>query len=355
LICFKENNYQEYVKFKEIKMFRSIQNYSRLLKISMFFILSQLIFSLQPSAYFQPSIAFAEENKFFVDKVVAVVDREVITWSELYKFMEFTFKDELKALNPDEKFKYFKKHEQEFLEKLIDVKLQIDEAERYGIFVAESEIEDAIKDIKKKYNLTDEAFIETLKKEGMTLNDYKKMLKEQILIGRALNSLVKSKIIITEKEVNNYIASHPELSCDEEGYYVSQIFVRIREKEDEMKNVINEILKRLIQGESFSKVASQFSEDISAKSGGSIGLLKINEISPELVNLFSKMNIWQISEPMMTANGIFIFKLDGKCFKRDSEALKNYVQALLEEEKFKKERNLWVRSLRQKAYIEIMD
>jgi len=323
-----------------------MSNYSKLSKITIFLILVITFFF---------SLSFAEDNKFFVDKVVAVVNKEVITWSELYKFMEFTFKDELKLLNPDEKFKYFKNHEQEFLEKLIDTKLQIDEAERYGIFVTESEIDGAINDIKNKYNLTDEAFIETLKKEGMTLNDYKKMLKEQIIIGRALNSLVRSKIIITEKDINNYIASHPELSCDEEGYYVSQIFVRIREKEDEMKDKINEILKKLIQGESFSKVASQFSEDVSSKSGGSIGLLKKSEISPELINLFSKMNIGQISEPMMTANGIYIFKLDGKCFKRDSEALKSYVRALLEEEKFKKDYKLWLRSLRQKAYIEIMD
>ncbi|WP_297211159.1 MULTISPECIES: peptidylprolyl isomerase [Thermodesulfovibrio] len=316
-----------------------------------FLLLLFLLFSVQALTF---SISFAQE-KFFVDRVLAVVNREVVTWSELYKYMEFISRDEIKNLNPDEKFKYFKQREEEFLERLIDTKLQIEEAERYGIFVSDSEIEAAINDIKRKYGLNDKEFEESLKKEGMTLNDYKKMMKEQIIIGRAVNSLVRSKIIITDSEINSYISSHPELSCEEEGYYVSQIFIKMRDNQEQVKDKINEAIKRLIQGESFSKVASQLSEDASARTGGSIGLLKRSEISPELSNVFSKMNVGGISEPLVTANGVYIFKLDGLCFKKNSETLKNYVRTIIEDEKFKKEYRLWIRGLRQRAYIEVMD
>lgn len=316
----------------------------------------QLIFIFLLCTIFHlASNVYAEENRFLIDRVVAVVNKDVITWSELYKYMEFIAKDEIKALNPDEKFKYFKAHEEEFLERLIETKLQIDEAEKYGIFVTDSEIEEAINEIKKKYNLTDQAFHETLRKEGMSINDYKKMLREQILIGRAVNLFVRSKIIITDSEIDNYTATHPELLCDDDGYYVSQIFLKKRENQEELKAKINEVLKRLFQGESFSKVASQMSEDVTAKTGGSIGLIKKKDITPELLDLFSKMNIGQISEPMMTEEGIFIFRLEGVCFKKGSAQLVNYVKTLLEEEKFKKNYRLWIRGLRQKAYIEIMD
>ncbi|MEJ5228059.1 peptidylprolyl isomerase [Thermodesulfovibrio sp.] len=310
-----------------------------------------IFFSVQAFTF---SISFAQD-KFFVDRVLAVVNREVVTWSELYKYMEFISRDDIKNLSPDEKFKYFKQREEEFLERLIDTKLQIEEAERYGIFVSDSEIEAAINDIKKKYGLNDKEFEESLKKEGMTLSDYKKMMKEQIIIGRAVNSLVRSKIIITDSETNSYISSHPELSCEEEGYYVSQIFIKMRDNQEQVKEKISEAIKRLIQGESFSKVASQLSEDASARTGGSIGLLKRSEISPELSNVFSKMNVGGISEPLVTANGVYIFKLDGLCFKKNSETLKNYVRTIIEDEKFKKEYRLWIRSLRQRAYIEVMD
>lgn len=336
-----------------LKLFKlSIAN--NLLLITIFSALLTFIF--QTHAFTLLTLVYAEENTlYFVDKVIAVVNKEVITWSELYKYMEFVSKDEIKHLNPDEKFKYFKSHQEEFLEKLIDTKLQIAEAERYGIFIKDEEINFAINDIKKKYGLTDEGFIEALKKEGMTLNDYKKMLKEQVIIGRAVNSLVRSKIVVTDADINSYLSTHPELVCDDEGYYISQIFIRKKENEAEMTKKINEVLKRLVQGDSFSKVASQLSEDASAKTGGVIGLLKKSEIAPILSNLFSKMNVEQISEPMMTEHGVFIFKLDGVCFKKNSERLVNYVRTIIEDEKFKKEYKLWVRSLRQRSYIEIMD
>lgn len=315
------------------------------------FIFSVLFFSLQPLA----ASLISAQDKFFVDRVVAVVNREVITWSELYKYMEFTARDEVKDMNPDEKFKFFQQREEEILDRLIDTKLQIEEAERYGIFVSDSEIDSAISEIKKKYGLAEKEFEENLKKEGMTLSDYRKMMKEQIIIGRIVNSQVRSKIIITDSDINAYISSHPELSCEEEGFYVSQIFIRMRENQEQMKEKVNEIIKRLIQGESFSKVASQLSEDASAKTGGSIGLLKKSEISPELVGVFSRMNVGTISEPMVTGTGIYIFRLDGLCFRKGSDGLKNYVRTIIEDEKFKREYKLWIRGLRQRAYVEIMD
>ncbi|MEN2985910.1 MAG: SurA N-terminal domain-containing protein [Thermodesulfovibrionaceae bacterium] len=303
---------------------------------------------------FSPIFSYAAET-FFVDKVVAVVNREVITWSELYKFMEFSLRDKIQLMNPDEKFKYFREQQQNFLERLIDTKLQLEEAEKFGIFVSDSEIETAVAEIKRKYRLTDKEFEEALKKEGLTLKDYKKMLKDEITIGRAVNSLVRSKIVITDSEIKSYILSNPELVCDDEGYYVSQIFIRRREDEGELKSKLDEILRKLIEGVSFSKVASQFSEDSSAKTGGAIGLLKKKEIAEPLSQLFSKMSVGQISEPMLTEGGVYIFRLDGVCFPKDSEKLYNYVRSNLEEERFKKEYKLWVRSLRQRSYIEIME
>jgi peptidyl-prolyl cis-trans isomerase SurA len=58
---------------------------------------------------------------------------------------------------------------------------------------------------------------------------------------------------------------------------------------------------------------------------------------------------------MLTEHGVYIFKLDGICFLKGSQQLTDHVRNLLTEEKIKKEYKLWVRSLRQKAYIEIMD
>lgn len=316
----------------------------------LFFILITSILSLIPSIN-----CLSSEDRFFLDRVLAVVNRDVITWSELYKFMEFTSKEKVQNMNVEEKFKYFKGKEEEYLERLIDTKLQIEEAEKHGITISEGEIDSAINEIKKKYGLSDREFEDNLKKEGLTLSEYRKLLREQIIIGRVLNTIIRPRVIVSEAEINSFISSNPQLVCDEEGFYISQIFVRMRENQEEVKNRVNQILSRLTQGEQFSKVASELSEDLSAKSGGSIGLLKKREISHELVSLFSNMSVGQRSEPMVTSAGVYIFRLDGICFKRNSEELKNYVRTQLEEQKLKREHRLWIRSLRQRSYVEIMD
>lgn len=300
-------------------------------------------------------LSFSGEERFFLDRVVAVVNRDVITWSELYKFMEFTARDELQGMNVDEKFKYLKEREEEYLERLIDVKLMIEEAGKFGISVSEGDVDSAIDEIKKKYGLSDREFEENLKREGLTLGEYRRLLKEQITIGRAVNTILRPRIVISEQEIDNYVLANPKLVCDDEGFYISQIFIQARENQEELKRKVSLVMEKLARGERFSKVASELGEDRAAKFGGEIGLLKKGEISKELLSLFSKMTVGQVSEPMVTVEGVYIFRLDGVCFRANSEALKNYVRNQLEEQKLKREHRLWTMSLRQRSYIEFKD
>ena len=98
----------------------------------------------------QPSTAAV-----LLDRVVAVVNSEVINWSELYKMMEFESTDQMKALKEEDRMKVFKNNEPVFLEKLIDMRLQIQEAKRIGLDVSPDEIKEAIDNIKQKYSLSD--------------------------------------------------------------------------------------------------------------------------------------------------------------------------------------------------------
>ena len=100
-----------------------------------------------------------------LDKVIAVVNQEVITWSDLYKAMEFEVSDKIKDIKEEEKRKIFKENEGPFLEVLIDMKLQIQTAKQKGIDAAAEEIAEAINDIKKKYSMDEQTLTASLKKK----------------------------------------------------------------------------------------------------------------------------------------------------------------------------------------------
>jgi len=71
-------------------------------------------------------------------------------------------------------------------------------AKRLDIDASKDEIAEAIEGIRKKYAMGDEEFQESLKKEGFTLEEYKKRLAEQIILSKVVNQQVKNKIVISE-------------------------------------------------------------------------------------------------------------------------------------------------------------
>jgi peptidyl-prolyl cis-trans isomerase SurA len=145
-----------------------------------------------------------------LDKVVAVVDREVITWSELYKAMSFEYESSVRGLNPEEKKRYLETVQVDFLDKLITMRLQLEEAKKAGFSVNDSEAKAAIDDIRSQYKLSEDQFREALKKEGFNYDDYFQRITNQILINKVVYNEVRSKIVISDEEVAAYIKEHGE-------------------------------------------------------------------------------------------------------------------------------------------------
>lgn len=301
------------------------------------------------------------DSAILLDKVVAIVNKEVITWSDLYKAMGFEATDEIKAMKDEDKRRFFKENEAMFLESLIDMRLQLQEAAKAGITASDEDVNRAIENIKKKYSMTDEAFKEAISKEGFTLAEYRKKLSEQITISRIVEQEVRSKIFVTEGEIDKYLSENKDLAKESEGFYISHIFIRGarangQEASDEVKKIEEKawgLYKRIKAGEDFSEVARQYSEDTSARSGGDLGFIKKSDMSKDFLNVLSKMKVGDVSEPFWSANGIHIIRLNEKREVRNPQELREMVRQKLLDEKFGKAYKNWIKGLREKAYVEI--
>jgi peptidyl-prolyl cis-trans isomerase SurA len=201
-----------------------------------------------------------------LDRVVAVVNQEVITWSELYKTMEADASPAVKELQKDEQRRVYKKNEAAFLETLINVRLQLQEARNVGIKVSDGELQEAIDGIKKKYAMSDSAFLESLKGEGYSYDEYKKRLREQIIISKLVNTQIRSKIVVTDEDINKFVAENKKALENTESYKISQILLK-KQKDVESSRIdekAGDLLRKLEQGESFADIARQYSEDPSS-------------------------------------------------------------------------------------------
>ena len=299
---------------------------------------------------------FPLDAAILLDRVVAQVNKEVITWSELYQMMEQETTDEMKTLDEAERRKIFKEHEDDFLERLIDVRLQVQEAKRLGIEAFPEDVEEAIENIKKKYSLTDETLKASLEQQGLTFDQYKKRLSEQILISKLVNQQVRSKIVVSDDEVDDFYNKHKDDIVLEESYKLRQIFFKMPENRDmkgDLEKKASDIVARIKRGEDFSHLAQEYSEDPSAKLGGELGYIQKKFMAKEFIDALSNMNVGDVSMPFWTEQGLHIIKLEDKRSAKTAEELKGEIKNRLFEKKFMKSYESWLKDLRNGARIVI--
>lgn len=291
-----------------------------------------------------------------LDRIAAVVNQEVITWSELYRAMESEASPQLKEMKEEERRKIFKQKETVFLETLINIKLQLQEARNAGITVSDAELNDAIEGIKKKYAMSDADFLESLKKEGFAFEEYRKRLREQIILSKVINQEVRSKLLVPEGELQKFIDENRGAAENTEGYRISQILLK-RPKSDEEKKKVEEkaagILSRLKSGEGFAELAKAYSEDPSASAGGDLGLIRKGHMMKEFSETVSGMKPGDVSEPFWTQSGLHIIKLNEIAGARGQSELREDAKKELSNRVFTEKYNAWIKGLREKSFIEI--
>ncbi len=291
-----------------------------------------------------------------LDRVVATVNNEVITWSELRRDIELESKEFLKGFTDEDREKKIKELEKSFLNSMIDLKLQLQEAHQAGLDVSPSETDSAIADIKRKYNLTDESLIESLKAEGFTLEEYRTRLAEQILLSKVVRYEVKDNILITDKEIEEYYEANKEKYRKEEKVRIRQIFFAKPEDDTQKVNIeakAENIIQRIKKGEDFAKLAREFSEDSSREFGGDLGYVSRGSVLKEIEDVAFALKVGEFSRPFWSSTGLHIVKLEGRIEGSNIEEIRNKIKEILFEEAFKLRYEDWVKILREKAYIEM--
>jgi len=239
-----------------------------------------------------------------MDKIVAVINDEAITLSELnaaVALAESSLKD-----NPAGNAKK-KVSRKKILDDLVKEKLIKQASDRVGIEVSEEEIDNAVKEIKDQNGFTRNELLMALAASGLTYEEYRDRLKEQIRSVKFMDMRFRSRINIKADEVENYYRQNIDQFYGPPSYKINIIFIDGAD-EARAKSRLAKVERALKKKKSFDDTARLYSDDVSAASGGDLGFVKAGELDEALERSILKLNIGEVSPPIKKPEGIYFVK-----------------------------------------------
>jgi len=294
-----------------------------------------------------------------VDRIVAVVNQEIITLSEVERMIGH-LKQEIEAENRLERRSRVNELSRMALERLIEEKLIDQEAKRSGIKAAAKEIDGAIEEIKRRNSATQEDMERALAKEGLTLEAFKKDIEKKIIRTKVIQWAVKVEPNMGEKELRDFYLKNSDRYRTEESYRPGHILFKVPkeaapEEVREIRAKCQKVLGKIKAGEDFGELAILYSEDISSKDRGDLGVFKKGELLPAFEKEALRLNIGEVSNIVRTDFGFHIIRLlDRKgADPLPYEDVKEKVRQDYLEREFDKGLKQFLTTLRGKSIIEI--
>lgn len=319
--------------------------------------LTALSFSLIASLALSSAALAAE----LVDRVVAVVNDDIITFSELEEEAAPTFEKIRAEAPPAHVDDAIQKARKEILRNMIDHKLLLQRAAKRKIEVSDADIDAAMQRIMEQNSLTEEQFRDQLATMGVSEEKYRASLRDQILRSRLLSYEIRSKVVITNEQVEAYYRDKYMQNNSPEGYHILQFGSgwedtgRSASKEEAQKRA-EQLREMVLAGENFNEIAKNYSDLPSGVDGGDIGTFKKNELADYMWQSIKDLHPGEVSPVVETPSGFQFFKLlsrssDGVIAQAPLENVKDEIRATLYDQELKKKFEYWVKELRENSYV----
>jgi peptidyl-prolyl cis-trans isomerase SurA len=246
-----------------------------------------------------------------LDQIVAVVNEDVITLSEL----ETRMREMVAQLRKKgAKLPSLEILREQVLERMISKRLQLQTADRLGLNVDDSTVTKAIANIAQTNNITLLQLREVLERDGISFPIFREQLREDILINRLKQKEVINRIVITEQDIDNFLDREIGTQRQRAAVHLMHILIATPEgaASDDIqaaKEKAQSVYDELKQGADFGETAMRISDSRQALEGGDLGWIETSRIPSLFTQLVDELEPGAISEPIRNASGFHIIKL----------------------------------------------
>jgi len=257
-----------------------------------------------------PSVAVHAATPVEIDRVIAVVNDDVITMRELRERLEQVsaqLREQQVQLPPADVM------QRQVLERLILERAQLQQAKMRGLNPDEAMISRAIRRIAENNQLSEEQLRGALREEGIGWEAFRKQVATEIALSQLREQEVDSQIAISEAEVDNFIASNPEDTSNNE-VQIAHILIRLPDSPSQAdmegaSRKVDDIAHRLNDGETFSQIAAAYSDAPDALNGGLIDWRTLDRLPVLYAEIVRDLSPGEISPLLRSPAGLHIIQL----------------------------------------------
>lgn len=249
-----------------------------------------------------------------LDKVIAVVDKNVVLQSEMEeRILQVAERATAQKMTlPDTQVL-----QQQVIDHLISEQLQLQVAERVGFKVTDEQVNQAIENVRVSNRLSPEAFQRQLAADGISMTELRETLRRDITIQQIQQGMVQQRIYISPLEIENFLQSADAQFWISPEYRLSHILVALPQSPDAdileaAQKKANELVTRIRRGANFAEVAIAESNGPAALQGGDLGWRKTNDLPSLFSEIVPTLEIGQVSEPARSPAGFHILKVMDK-------------------------------------------
>lgn len=250
-------------------------------------------------------------NPIAVDRIVAVVNDEVITNVELSQQVKLATDSLKRQGTPLPSADVLQK---QVLEHAINQKVQLQFAKESGLKIEDAILDKTIARIAQDNRMSIDGLRAALEKDGVPFSRFREDIRTEMTIARLREREVDSKIVVTETEVDALLQNRQETDSRADEYYLAHILVRVPEQAspEQIKarqDRAEEALAQIKKGMDFGQVSASFSDAPEALKAGALGWREANRLPSLFVDAVKNLRVGQVTELLRSPNGFHIIKL----------------------------------------------
>ena len=255
--------------------------------------------------------SFSNAQVKILDKIIAIVDDDVVLQSELNRRMSSIIK-QIKQSNttapPEDLLK------KQVLDRLISERIQLSIGYNAGVRISDDELNQAIGRVAASNNLSIDQYIDRLTMEGTSLSIIREEVRNELIIMRVQQASIMRRIRVSDQELNNFLNSEEGQLVSSPDVNIGQILLAVSSNAskasiDRVSNQAMDLYQQIQDGKDFKELALSYSMDQSALQGGDLGWRNMAQLPKIFSQEIDLLSLGTVSEPIRSGAGFHLIKL----------------------------------------------